>query len=510
MPISHSEQVFNLIKSLTTVEKRNFRFYAKRIQDNENLLFLQLFDLFEKQKELDEDKLIKGLNGISKSKFSNLKRHLYSQVIASLRLIHKEKRANFKVREYLDFAYILYGKGLYLQALKILNKARALANKHHLIYMQLTIIEFEKKIEGRHITRSGSNKANILIEESENIQNNAIHLVRLSNLRIKMHAKYLENGHVKNSEETRDIKAYYQEQLASIDLRNLGLVERIFYVQSRVWYYYILLDFKSCMKHAIEWVHLLDENPLMIERDKDLYMRGIHYVLTTAIHMRDFAIHSTYLKKIEAFRKETYGTFNTNSQIISFLYVHTARLDNIILSGNFHLADLHIPRSIKRIKRYDYKLDDHRILVLYFKFAWIYLGNGNAAKAIIFLNKIINNELKKLREDLQDYARLLQLICHYELDNLDILDYLLQTYSSYFNRKKSINSFSVETLNMFNSLKSKGPSDHKGIFEKYHRTFTRVTKDKYDNRALVHLDMLSWLESKIKGISLKKVIQSRS
>ena len=61
-------------------------------------------------------------------------------------MLFKEKGANYKVREYVDYAYILYGKGLYLQALKILKKAKDLAIKHHLIYMQLTIVEFEKKL----------------------------------------------------------------------------------------------------------------------------------------------------------------------------------------------------------------------------------------------------------------------------------------------------------------------------------------------------------------------------
>ena len=144
MPISQSGQVFNLIKSLTKAEKRQFRLYTKRKQDSGDLLFIKLFDILEKQKEFNEENVLSGLGNINKTQFSNLKRHLYSQIISSLRIIHKEKRANFKVREYIDFAHILYGKGLYLQSLKILKKARVLAKKHHLIYMLLAIIEFEK------------------------------------------------------------------------------------------------------------------------------------------------------------------------------------------------------------------------------------------------------------------------------------------------------------------------------------------------------------------------------
>ena len=38
---------------------------------------------------LNEDKLIGKLDNIEKGQLSNLKRHLYSQILISLRLIHK-------------------------------------------------------------------------------------------------------------------------------------------------------------------------------------------------------------------------------------------------------------------------------------------------------------------------------------------------------------------------------------------------------------------------------------
>ena len=261
------------------------------------------------------------------------------------------------------------------------------------------------------------------------------------------------------------------------------------------------------MRYAKEWVALLDSQPTIINRDIDLYFRGIHYVLTSAVHTKDHHTHSKYLKKIEAIRKEAYGTFNTNTQIISFLYVHVGRLDNIMLSGNFNSNNSIIPKTLHRIRKYKYKLDDHKIMVLYYKFAWIYLGDNNPSKGILYLNKIINNELNNLREDLQDYARILQLICHYELGNYDILDYLLQTYSSYFNRKMSINIFLKQAMKMFHALKSKGELDHSLVFKNYYTIFSEISKDPYERRAFIYLDLLSWLESKILGISLQEVIQ---
>lgn len=510
MPISKSNHVFKLVKSLSKAEKRNFRLFATRIQNRDELLFLRLFDLIDKQKSIDDELLIKQLGNIGKSSYSNLKRHLYAQIISSLRIVHKEKRANFKVREYLDYAYILYGKGLYLQALKILRLAKNKAIQHHLPYMQLILIEFEKIIESRHITRSGPSEASALIEQSSTLQNKVEHLIKLSNLRLLMHGKYLKEGHVGGKLEAQQVRDFYHQQIADIDVTALGAVEFLHYLQSRVWYNYILLDFQSCMKYAIQWVETLQKNPNLIEKDRDLLMRGFHYVLTSANHIKDKSTHKKYLHEFELFRKTNYSKFNTNSQILSFLYVHLARLDNINLNHDFKQADQIIARSLSRIKRYQYRLDDHRVMVFYFKFSWIYLVNGQTSKALHYLNIIVNNKLNRLRVDLQAYAKILHIICHYEIGNYDILPYLIRVYSQYLKSNQQENAFMSLSLNMFKRLESKGLLEHKSIFKEYLTQFEKLNRDPYDRRALSYLDISSWIQSKITGLPISEVLQKQS
>ncbi|MBK8625284.1 MAG: hypothetical protein IPN86_06910 [Saprospiraceae bacterium] len=91
MPISQSDQLFNLVKSLTKAEKRNFTFYSTRIQDADTLKYIHLFELLDKQKVLDENQILAKLKDVDKTQYSNLKRHLYKQLMVSLRMIHIKK-----------------------------------------------------------------------------------------------------------------------------------------------------------------------------------------------------------------------------------------------------------------------------------------------------------------------------------------------------------------------------------------------------------------------------------
>ena len=88
MPKISTEPLFELIKSLTKSEKRNFKLYAKRISLNEEAKFVRLFDIIDQLDEYNEDRIIQKGNGIKSSQLSNLKAHLYKQILTSLRLNH--------------------------------------------------------------------------------------------------------------------------------------------------------------------------------------------------------------------------------------------------------------------------------------------------------------------------------------------------------------------------------------------------------------------------------------
>lgn len=118
-----TDNLFSLIKSLSPSEKRQFSLFVGRIGVNADSKFLHLFKMISKQKVYDEEAILRSTN-ISKQQLSNIKGHLYRQILISLRLNPSQQNVSLWVREQLDFALILYRKGLYKQSLKILDKAK--------------------------------------------------------------------------------------------------------------------------------------------------------------------------------------------------------------------------------------------------------------------------------------------------------------------------------------------------------------------------------------------------
>src|SRR5210317_1327056 len=164
MTNEQKDNLFVLIKSLTKSEKRQFTLYVGRMESNENSKFLNLFQLMDKMKRYDE-KIILKKGIVTKQQLSNLKAHLYKQILISLRMNPMHKNIRIQIREQLDFATILYQKGLYKQSLKVLEKAKILALKHEEKYVAYDIVELEKVIESQYITRNMSNRTDTMITE---------------------------------------------------------------------------------------------------------------------------------------------------------------------------------------------------------------------------------------------------------------------------------------------------------------------------------------------------------
>ncbi len=509
MPISTSSELFSLVKSLSKAEKRNFKLYANRNHVKGELKFIELFEILDKSDVFDKKQILQELKGLSASKLPNLKRHLYTQILSSLRVITVSKRPNIELRALIDYAYILYDKAFYLEAIKVLEKAKRHAEKYHSYFMHLTILEFEKRIESRHITRSGKDKAYKLIKESTFINNKASNAIRLSNLRTQLHGKYLQSGHCQSIEEQIELQTYFKAALKEVKEKDLGPIEQVYLFQSYVWYNHILLDFKSCLKYAEKWLDLMESKPTLIERDVDLYLRAFHYILSSCFHLRDQEKLNASLIKIEHFRKSKYKRFSELTKIISFQYVHSARLNKIIINGNFQDGQKAISRTLRRIKRYTFKLDAHRILVFYFKIAWIYFGNQNYAKSIFYLNKIINNQLPKLREDLQIYSRLMFLMCHYELSNYDVFKYSIKTFKPYFEKLEYIYPLPKITQATFLKIADAPKSDHKAIMKIALVEIKALQENSFYNVSFTYLDLISWLEAKISNKTLAAVVQQK-
>ncbi len=503
--------LFQLVKSLTKAEKRNFKLYATRNQSSMNLKFIALFDVLDKQKEFNEIQLLKKLPQIKKQQLSNLKRHLYKQILASLRVIHIQKNIDIEIREQIDNARILYNKGLYLQSLKVLDRAKEIAKSSNQDILHLEIVEFEKLIESRHITRSLETRAEDLGEESERRIEVIEGVGNLTNLSLQLYGVYIKFGHIKSEKDALIVQTSFQPKLREAERKANTFFEKIYLCQCYVWYYYILQDFPLCFKNAQKWVDLFKENPQMIRRDVDLFLRGYNNLLSVLYQLGYSTKLKKYLTEFDDFVKENESTFSENSKNMVFLFGNTARFNQYFLEGAFTegktwLSDFEKELTLMEVHQ---KIDSHRILIFYYKIACLYFSSGDNENALDFLNKIINSKVGNLREDIQCYARMLHLIAHYELGNYNLLEYLVKSVYRFLAKMEDLNVVQKEVLVFLRKALYSQPKELTPLFENLRDSLLKWENHPFEKRSFLYLDIISWLESKIQNVPVEEVIREK-
>lgn len=509
MPKYETDPLFQVVKSLTKAEKRNFKLYAGRISSGEDSKFVRLFDVLDALKEYDEKEILRKAPEINPQQLPNLKAHLYGQVLKSLRLIHINQDFTIELREQIDYARVLYNKGLYKQSLRILDKLKQKAIESNEEIILLEIIDFEKLIEGQYITRSMGNRAEELTSEARKATGIIEKTQELSNLAISLYGLYIKLGYVRNEEDYQVVSHYLKRNLPAYQYDSLSFTEKLYLCQSMVWYYYIVQDFVRCYRYAQKWVDLFRANPLMIKRKPDLYLKGLHNLLAALFNIQHYPRFVENLLLLEQLKADPQFTLNENIGSLVSLYYYNNKINQYFMEGRFTDGLSIIPEVLESIENFETRVDPHRILLFYYKIACLYFGSGDNKNAAKYLNKIINMRDVSLREDIHCFARILNLIAHYEMGNSDLVDYQIKSVYRFLVKMDNLQRVQKEIIKWLRRVPGMMPGDIKGEFCALKQRLEEVLKDRFELRAFLYLDIISWLESKIEGVPVQQVIRRK-
>ena len=501
--------LFVLIKSLSKSEKRQFKIFASRLETSSNTKFIELFNILDKSENYDEKLILK--NGlIKKVQLSNLKSYLYKQILVSIRLNIPSQNIRYQLREQIDFATILYNKGLYRQSLKILDKTKQQALENDEKYMAFEIVEFEKLIESQYITRSIQGRADELVVQAKELNYRNTISSKLSNLSLQLYGIMLKTGYVKSDEEYKYIDDYFNKHIAHLDQSKFEFREKYWFYNANLWRSFLVQDFLSCYKYAYKWVTLFYDNKNMIFLNPVFFLKGNHYLLESLFMLKYKSNFKKYLELLEETINDPRFPVNDNIASLSFLYLYNNKLNYHILEGTFAESEYLIPEILNKIKVHNEHLDEHHEMMFYYKIACIYFGNEKYQDCIVYLEKIINNKNLTMREDLMCFARILCLIAHYELGKDYYLENQLKNTYKFLLKMNDLHEVQKEIIRFLKNLSTLYPSDIKKEFVKMRERFIELEKNTYEKRAFLYLDIISWLESKIENRKISDIIKEKA
>ena len=140
----------------------------------------------------------------------------------------------------------------------------------------------------------------------------------------------------------------------------------------------------------------------------------------------------------------------------------------------------------------------------------MYFGAGRYNDALKWVNKLLNDNEQTLRQDIYNFARLFNLIIHFELENFDLLEYVIKSTSRYLKKQKKDYQAEFLIIKYLKKLiKIDDESARITVFQKMHIELEEAFQNPSERVVLQYFDYLSWSNGKAQGITFAEAVQQR-
>ncbi|HMS33198.1 MAG TPA: hypothetical protein PKC91_03855 [Ignavibacteria bacterium] len=488
-----TQELYDLIKSLTGSEKRYFKLNASKQKGNKN--YLKLFDAIDSQKHFDENEM--------KRRFKNekfilnltvTKNYLYSLIIKNLVSFNDKKSVDIKLANILFMCKLIFDKALYKQFFKASANGKELAIRSERFSYVLEFIEFEKNImKKEEIGKKDMNKVyDEEIRVMEIIKNINTYKRAVSNLfRISRTVGRVRDKITgKLIDEIVCSKDFNTEPLSLRAGESLLLAK---YLESR-----LKGNYREAVDYCKQRFELISEHP---EVFKDFLLEpgldSLEFLISSYLSLNNFG----EAKKTFKTMKKAY--LSQQNDFINFVLTeYDIRLSEAIENRDLK-ASVNLIREIENfLKENKGKIFINTENYFYFSISKYYFVSGNYEEALRTINDHLSSKYSKLTPEFESYQRILNIMIHYELGNYDLLKYLIPSAKKFLKGKKKLFRFESAVLKYIRKIINAKEKKHiSELLMQFHIEAAELKKDEYERNAFEYFDLTDWIESKIKNIN---------
>jgi tetratricopeptide (TPR) repeat protein len=492
-----SSELFKLIKSLTKSEKRFFKLSSALQAGEKN--YLKIFDYIEKQENYDEDELKEAFgNEIFIKHLPSEKNHLYRLILKSLRVYYSEQSASSILKQELKNVEILYNKALYKECEKFVQRAKSIARENEEFYYWYELISWEKRLlEAAYEEGEFGRDLDSLVEEEESVISKLRNLAEYQIVYSKINLIFRSGGFTRNEQERRIVEDIADYHL--IKGKNTALSTRA----SSMCYYIKGLcaatnrNYEDSFQFFNRTRDILDNNPRIKEDLGQRYVATLSHLLRCYIDNNQFDESERMIQELRDLEgKKGFNSMDISLRIFTISYNSEFALYHAM--GNFGKAAQLIPQVDQRLHELGDKVSKEQLILFQYNKAYTYFGNGEYKKALATLNEVLNDNEQKLRQDIYSFARIFNLIIHFELENYEFLEYVIKSTNRYLSKHDRDYEIENAVIRHIRKLaKSSNNAQRTEILEKMKVEIDELMKDQQERVILEYFHLPAWIDSKL-------------
>lgn len=495
-----SNNLHELIISLNKSEKRYFKVFSSRHTIGEQNSYIKLFDFIDKMVDYDEEKVFSHFKGQAfLNKFSITKARLYNNILKSLDTFHSTSSIDAQIFRSIHSAEILYNKGLYKQAEKILHSAEKQARKHENFNLLLEIKEKQKKlIENELYTDVKASEITKMYQDETRIVEEISTFHKLWNVKSLLFQEINRNGKVRDENETLKLKELV-EQIKLITKEDSSTKCRYLFHHIQSAYYFSVNDLGLSHYHLNAIIDLLETDQTLLKQQPNLYFSSLTNFIYISTKLKKYDLAQAHLSKLKELSNP--GK-NIDLDIKYFSSTMSLELSLLAEKGQYQQAIELIPQIEEAYRLYADHINSLRKAHIDFQVAVIYLGLGEYNKALGWINNILNENKIDQKQDIFCFAQLINLILHFELENSRFLPYAINSTKRYLKNRNRIYKFEEIFLKLISQLsKTTNIFDLQEKLAPIEEQLIDLKNDPKEQVVFEYFDFLTWVRCKLSNES---------
>ncbi|MFL3662611.1 MAG: hypothetical protein ACJ04Q_01330 [Flavobacteriales bacterium] len=478
----------DLIHSLSKSEKRFIRLNAQFHQGDKT--YMKLFDAIERQKNYDEEVLkVKFRNEKFINQFGVAKNYLQQFILKQLRQYHAGLKVNIECKNLLIDIEILFWKGQYNLAKKIILKTTKIAQRYDFFLVLEELNYWEGRIHNALFKLNETYKTALEDSSKQNIQK-YLNILQYRELINTAQLMMKESELVRGEDEKDRYNAFLKNPLLTdISLAQSNEAKYNYYVLNGVLYRVI-----GCMEKSEAFrkqlVNFLEANPHLIEENPIHYIAALHNVLTHFLVKHDYPEFNKYLEKLKTFN---FKMPHEKASVFSSLCLF--ELGYYMERKDYEKAITFIENTITKYEDINTLINIQHSFLLNYHAALIYFNVGNYKNALLWINKVINITSRNLRVDVKAAAFLLNILIHHELKNLLLIPYLVKSTIEFLKQHHLQTEFDKKCLLVLLALsKTNDEKQQQKIIAKNLPALEKLDKN---TSTVSDIDVIEWLKHKM-------------
>jgi hypothetical protein len=470
--------------------------------------YVALFDIIEKAGIISSQELkSKYEHKRENSNFNVTAAYLYKTLLDSLLSLRENQGGYYGLLNKIMKASILFEKSLFADALDLLEKIK----KEATLYENYTVLLYASRMELEYLLFLNFPE----ISEAKLIQKHFLISESLKNIRIEneqsslyelLKHRMIYKGNVRSQKQKEALNdlVFAEMSLTSSSKDSFDARKRHQLFQSN--YLINIGDKESALQSFRELNRLFENNPQFWADPPFYYVAVLEGILDNLRSIKNYSEMPYFIERLRKIKHHSAG-FQVHLAALIFLYELYPLLDRGDFAAAKKLSEKYNDKVLSKMDQ----INLLRQIEISLCMALIHIGLRDYKRAQkMLINEIVHNSSIQTFP-LYRTARLVNLIIHYELDNMEYVSTECRSIKREISKHEKVYRSERVMISLLKKNKSEliNRSSREKLQHKIEPELRDIRKDMFENQLLKSFDFTAWIESKIYRIPLSEALKNR-